>query len=299
MTHLEICQRNKFGFCKYNIQCKLPHKNDICDIENCKVSQCEKRHPKECIWFRDFGRCKFYKCSYKHVKKRTIKSDIDDISNKIKKLEGLIRVKEKEEMIQTEVVKNLEKNEREIVLEERVRVLETFVLRLEEKLEMLEQHKKGVAKTDYSSFDHLHPLIRSNSLEVKCDECNEMFRNKARLAKHYENHHVYICEICNEWDDREFRGDAEIAKHNFLIHETQDNTLTDKEFEDITQNYPDIQRQITNGPDTPKRENFFKLLKDKKLKRQEAEKKDLQERREKRKEEEKRRMEEEETNLSN
>ena len=64
---------------------------------------------------------------------------------------------------------------------------------------MLKQHKKGVANTDYSSLDHLHPLIRSNSLEVICGECIELFRNKARLAKH--------------WD--EFRGDADIAKHNF------------------------------------------------------------------------------------
>ena len=43
-----------------------------------------------------------------------IKNDIDDISNKIKKMEDLIRVKEREEMIQSEVVKSLEKNEREI-----------------------------------------------------------------------------------------------------------------------------------------------------------------------------------------
>ena len=101
-------------------------------------------------------------------------------------------------MIQTEVVKSLEKNGREILLKERVRVLATFFVRLEEKLEMLKQHKKGVANTDYSSLDHLHPLIRSNSLEVKCGECNELFRNKARLAKHYENHHVYIGEMCIE-----------------------------------------------------------------------------------------------------
>ena len=75
--------------------------------------------------------------------------------------------------------------------------------------------------------------------------------------------------------------------------------MTVKEFEDITQNYPDIQRQITKGPDTPKRENFFNLLKDEKMKKQEAEKQDLKERREKRKEEEKRRKEEEEKNLNN
>ena len=52
MSDPEICQRNKFGFCKYNLQCKLRHQNDICDSENCKVSQCEKRHPKECFWFK-------------------------------------------------------------------------------------------------------------------------------------------------------------------------------------------------------------------------------------------------------
>ena len=122
MTDLEICQRNKFGFCKYNIQCKLPHKNDICDIENCKVSQCEKRHPKECIWFRDFGRCKFYKCSYKHVKKRTLKRDFDDMSKKIQKLEEQIMIKEAEEIVQQNMVNNIEKNQKELILEERVRV---------------------------------------------------------------------------------------------------------------------------------------------------------------------------------
>ena len=44
-----------------------------------------------------------------------IKNDIDDISNKIKKMEDIIRVKEREEMIQSKVVKSLEKNEREIL----------------------------------------------------------------------------------------------------------------------------------------------------------------------------------------
>ena len=63
---------------------------------------------------------------------------------------------------------------------------------------MLEQNRKGIENTDYSSFDHLHPLIRSNSLEVKCVECDDIFRNKARLAKHYEKSHVHICEW--EWE---------------------------------------------------------------------------------------------------
>ena len=97
---------------------------------------------------------------------------------------------------------------------------------------MLEQNRKGVKNTDYSCFDHLHPLIRSNSLEVKCNECDNTFRNKARLAKHYENSHVHICEICYEWEETSYRGDA--AKHNYLVHKTQNKTLTDQEFEDLS-----------------------------------------------------------------
>ena len=293
MVDTAICQRNKFGFCKYNLQCKLTHSNDICDSQNCKVSQCKKRHPKECLWFRDFGRCKFFKCAYKHLKKRTIESDFDDITKKIKILEAQIKNKETEENVQAEIVNNLERKQRENILEERVRVLETFVVRLEEKLEMLEQDKKGADNTDYSTFDHLHTLIRSNSLEIKCDECDHVSRNKARLAKHKQNNHTYICEICKEWDDGfVYRGEAEFAKHNHFIHETHDKTLTDKEYEELTENYA---RQINNGPETPKRENWFKRNKEKEKRDNEERKRVTAEERKKvREEQEKKKKKEEE-----
>ena len=85
-------------------------------------------------------------------------------------------------------------------MEERVRVLETFVVRIEDNLEILEYDKKSADNTDYSSFDHLQRLLRSNSLEGKCDECDNVSRNKARLAKNKQNNHMNICEICMEWD---------------------------------------------------------------------------------------------------
>ena len=139
----------------------------------------------------------------------------------------------------------------------------------------------------------IHPLIRSNSLEVKCVECDNIFRNKARLARHYETSHVHICETCYEWEETSYRGDAEIAKHNYLVHETQDKTLTDQEFEDLSNNY---EREIVNGPDTPKRENLVQRIEERKRKKDESEKKDMKERRQKRLEEQ-RRKEEEEGNL--
>ena len=47
-----------------------------------------------------------------------------------------------------------------------------------------------------------------------------------------------------------YRGDTEIAKHKQLIHDTYDITLTEQEFENFTEEYD---RQIMNGPGTPKR----------------------------------------------
>ena len=68
----KICNRNKFGYCKYKRQCQLTRYNTICENQQCTVSKCEeKKHPKECLWYRDFKRCKFSDCAYNHVKKET------------------------------------------------------------------------------------------------------------------------------------------------------------------------------------------------------------------------------------
>ena len=52
-----------------------------------------------------------------------------------------------------------------------------------------------------------------------------------------------------------------IAKHNYLLHKTQDKILTEQEFEDIPQEY---ERQIINGPNSSKQENFIKRKEERK-----------------------------------
>ena len=72
---------------------------------------------------------------------------------------------------------------------------------------MFEQSKKDAKLVDYSSFEKLHSLVRSTSLEVKCDHCTYTARNKARLNKHIEFTHIFICEILKsetvEWNKEE------------------------------------------------------------------------------------------------
>ena len=109
---------------------------------------------------------------------------------------------------------------------------------LEEHLEMLSQNKRytNIKKLDYSSFDKLHHLARSKSLEIKCDQCDYTARNKARLAKHIEVKHVFICDICKEGNgEMEYRGEAEFSRLQQLVHVDIDKTLTDEEFNNLNE----------------------------------------------------------------
>ena len=103
--------------------------------------------------------CKFQSCAYKNENKnRNFKKDVDILRYKIQKLEELIKQKETEEIYQLRKVNDLKRNEREKCLEAKVSALEKFVVRLEEKLELLEHEEKGIEQTDYSTFDNFTPL---------------------------------------------------------------------------------------------------------------------------------------------
>ena len=43
-----ICKYNKFGYCKYKMECKFVHKIKICEKNRCEITKCKDRHPKQC-----------------------------------------------------------------------------------------------------------------------------------------------------------------------------------------------------------------------------------------------------------
>ena len=62
-----ICIHNKFGFCKYGVKCRKKHEELKCENSSCEIFDCNKRHPKECKYFREFNRCKYNEyCRYEH-----------------------------------------------------------------------------------------------------------------------------------------------------------------------------------------------------------------------------------------
>ena len=53
--------------CRYSDSCRFKHVTIVCDDGQCKIQNCEKRHPKICKYYRDYRRCKFtVGCKYKH-----------------------------------------------------------------------------------------------------------------------------------------------------------------------------------------------------------------------------------------
>ena len=87
-----VCRYNKYGYCMYGDKCHSRHVNVICVNSTCTVFDCENRHPVVCKFFRNFKRCKFSNCSYKHE----IINEVKDIDVKFKTIETrLIELEEK------------------------------------------------------------------------------------------------------------------------------------------------------------------------------------------------------------
>ena len=67
----EVCQFGKFGFCKYKEGCKRKHFNKICESLRCiNIKECPRRHPKTCRRFNSGQECRFKEeCAYNHIRK--------------------------------------------------------------------------------------------------------------------------------------------------------------------------------------------------------------------------------------
>ena len=265
MTDLKLCQRNKFGYCKYGQTCQLKHTNEICLNGNCDVKSCDKRHPKDCWWFKQFGRCKFTFCAYNHV----LKDVQTDFNIKIEALEIKIKEKDNEMKIQQNKITKIEMSLIKSELENRVKNLETFVLTLQEKLESREKEDYHVRKwspgPEGGGWTVLDPLVRRKSFEYQCDECEYIGRNSVRLKLHKEVKHMHYCTQCKPYENQLFKTEEEFKTHNLMVHVNLEKVLTQEEFDNISENNLEVLR--TGGGDTPRRQDANKkyALRKKKL----------------------------------
>ena len=85
-----VCQSSKYGYCKFGNCCDRKHFSDSCEMPGCSGFKCDKRHPRDCFFFRNYGYCKFGSyCSYKHPLSNEIKlvGEVKTLKLEIKTLE--------------------------------------------------------------------------------------------------------------------------------------------------------------------------------------------------------------------
>ena len=94
-----ICLHNKYGFCKFRDTCRKRHVAEKCEKVNCEIENCLERHPRECRFFRKFGRCKFTDfCFYEHKIDDNLNddfmTDLTSVKAKLVEVEKILENKE-------------------------------------------------------------------------------------------------------------------------------------------------------------------------------------------------------------
>ena len=98
MAYPQICVYHKYGYCKFQNSCRNTHEQELCDIENCDGKICDKRHPKPCRYFQNYGRCKFNPCSYSHgdnleyVKINKLESIVQDMKQEMHEIRQILNL---------------------------------------------------------------------------------------------------------------------------------------------------------------------------------------------------------------
>ena len=225
-----ICFKNKFGYCKYQDRCFFRHVTIVCDDAKCDIFKCEKRHPKICKYYRDFGRCKFtLGCKYKHENPYAIFEKFEKILEELKEN----RIGNQNDTLAKEVdekVGNFEK-----MLENQRKELDeknASILSLELRLDDLEKKYVDEKKNKDKKIKELENAVRIkvNDEKVtetkkpvfKCSDCKFETCSKRGLNVHIRRKHTNLkdeqypceCEFCDDTLDNE----SEMKMHLKMCH---------------------------------------------------------------------------------
>ena len=94
----KVCPYRKFGYCKFQEECKMKHLEEVCDKNlKCKnIKECHKRHPRNCKRFTSEDGCRFNEdCAYSHQvnrqdeEQKKFKEKVDILEEKVGKLDQL------------------------------------------------------------------------------------------------------------------------------------------------------------------------------------------------------------------
>ena len=189
-------------------KCHFRHVNIICVEQNCSVFDCEKRHPVICKYFRNFRRCKFSNCSYKH----DTKNEANSTKEKIIVLETKVMESDKEGHKTLEAFEKIFKEKMDTfeyhiqilkkIIEEKdnkVISLDNMSNEMVKKFESLDKETKeeyGKEKEINQKIKYLENAIKKQSKSTPelliCNECNFTATSKIGLKTNTKRNHTNL-----------------------------------------------------------------------------------------------------------
>ena len=252
----EVCQFDKFGFCKYQKDCKRRHFSEECkDLSRCKsIKTCVKRHPKACKQYAS-GHCRFESgCAYKHEEPIPNKEQIQ-MAQKVQKLEQVLHAMTRKVLAMEEEIKEIKKNNEP---SKGVKGLRDQEKGDNVKEDMSDNNFKPKS---YSSPKDKEPLTQPKcnkdkikESEVKedmflCTKCDYKSKKEANLKKHIiTKHEDHVCKECG----KKLKSFMELLKHVASQHnkepdediELQVAIQNEKEEEDIEKGKSKVDKSV-------------------------------------------------------
>ena len=187
MAQENICQFNKFGFCKFQMNCFRYHENEKCQNVQCSVRDCFLRHPRECRYFRDLRNCKFGEfCKFTHKAFRNENNkEIMEIKKKLDELRSQINVKDEEIKQKNFEIEIMSKKVEDKIanLEVKMNAMEINLNELKKENDSLKNMINSKNKESEENQDFEGNLSKKEK-DFMCDECDFIGKTESGLKIH-------------------------------------------------------------------------------------------------------------------
>jgi len=228
-----VCLSYKYGYCKFRNNCEKIHLKDKCENPQCNGYKCDNRHPRECFFFKNFGRCKFGTyCYYTHSETKEIKleeevnmlkAEIVSLTNNVNKLQAKMEtlISEIKDKISDRIqVESEEKDENMEQFEPEEDGNITMEAKQDKEVEINSDTVKDVVVEKENNYETRKDSLEDNKTESS-DTLDEVMKSHSLDELIRENSGLY-CEFCSWGPAKTKKGliTHKVKKHSSLRTKT-------------------------------------------------------------------------------
>ena len=264
MAGQNVCNWNKYGYCRHQELCRSLHVKEVCVSASCDSLNCMLRQPITCKYYTNYNRCKFNPCAFKHIENagetdiENLRKENKELLEKVDKIDKELKALNERESESEMIIDRLNQIEKkfELLVKEKDDKIESLEMVIKDtNLNVFEQEKKisllnkkfGVLrdklcdKEKEDVNDKIEPLKHSDheiqTLDIKCEKCEFTSKNDAAMKTHIRSKHLtcWTCNfICDTKQERTIHNDKYYYSHRMALNRNHRKYILE-EFEQLKQ----------------------------------------------------------------